>query len=126
MNKVNILQSVETIREQLLGTTNMNVLLSWGINQFAATIFKDMATLKFRVNARLFTGDVLISYNVGADCYEIYLVNEQEERCLTDMAYFDEMGDIIDRNVESGQNAEEYKKFCEGEFQKICAGDFAM
>ena len=125
MNKAEILQAAESIRRQLIGTTNMNVLLSWGTNQFAATIFKDMATLRFKVNARLFTGDVLISYNAVADCYEIYLVNRQGERCISDMAYLDEMGDIIDRNIESGDNTEEYEMFCEGEFQKICAGDFA-
>ena len=44
------MQVAETIRQQLLGTTPMNVICSWGaLHGFKATTFKDMATLKFYV-----------------------------------------------------------------------------
>lgn len=63
MERAEIMTIAETIREQLVGTTNRNVLYSWGTQGFAATLYRNMATLQFKVNGRIFQGHVLISYN---------------------------------------------------------------
>ena len=80
MEKEYIMDVAQTIKSQLFGTTEISVLMSWGIEKFIATEYKDMPALKFKVNGRLFTGIVLIALN-GSDYYEIYrglYVNNQD------------------------------------------------
>lgn len=116
MDKSEVLEIVETIREQLLAMNNMNVLMSWGIEGFIATQYREKPTLKFKVNGRLFKGYVLISYTY--DYYEIYLAGSKETECIASEVTFTEMGDIIDTAIEKGTNEEEYKAFCMKESQK--------
>lgn len=119
MDKDYVMQIAKTIAQQLLATTPMNVIFSWGaFYGFRATIYKDMAALKFKVNGRLFQGDVIIAYNEN-DTYEIYLQDKTGVRLLKDDVYFDEMGDVIDIAIERGENINEYHAFCEGERQKL-------
>jgi len=125
MDKKEVTATVKTIMEQLVGTTNRNVLFSWGILRCEAILFKNMATLQLKVDARLFSGYVLISYNAGSDYYEIYLKKGEEVRCVSERSFFDEMGEIIDREIESGTNAEEYNKFCENELYKLISGEYS-
>ena len=47
MEKEYVIQIAQTIQEQLIGLTPMPVLMSWGIAEFAATIFKDLPALRF-------------------------------------------------------------------------------
>ena len=96
MDKKYVVQVAQTVREQLIATTRMEILMSWGIGQFTPAIFKDLPGLKFHVNGRLFQGDVLICLN-GSDYYEVYLRD----------------GTLIDRRIESGTDKEEYARFCE-------------
>lgn len=86
MDKEYVLQVAETAKNQLLATTPMNVVLSWGVEKFIATIFNEMPALKFRVNGRLFKGFVVVALN-GSDYYEIYLMDYQETKCITDRAF---------------------------------------
>lgn len=124
MDKDYVMQIANTIAQQLLATTKQGVFLSWGaFYGFRAAIYKDMAALKFRVNGRLFQGDVIIAYNEN-DTYEIYLKNQDGERLVKDDVYFDEMSDVIDVAIERGENQNEYYAFCEGERQKIMQGQF--
>lgn len=124
MDKDYVMQTANTIAQQLLATTRQNVLFSWGaFYGFRATVYKDMAALKFKVNGRLFKGDVIIAYNEN-DTYEVYLKNEDGTRLVKDDVYFDEMSEVIDVAVERGDNQAEYYAFCEGERQKIMHGDF--
>lgn len=118
MDKKYIMQVAETTKNQLLATTPMNVFLSWGVEKFIATVFKEMAALKFKVNGRLFKGFVVVALN-GSDYYEIYLVNYQETKCVTDRAFFDEVGVIIDKAIESGTDKAEYEQFCEQQRYKL-------
>lgn len=46
MEKEYVIQIAQTIQEQLIGLTPMPVLMSWGIAEFAATIFKDLPALR--------------------------------------------------------------------------------
>lgn len=123
MDKDYVMQMANIIAQQLLATTPKNVLFSWGaFYGFRAAIYKDMAALKFRVNGRLFQGDVIIAYNEN-DTYEIYLQDKSGARLVKDDVYFDEMSEVIDIAVERGDNKAEYYAFCDGERQKMMCGD---
>lgn len=120
MDKEYVLQVAETAKNQLLATTPMNVVLSWGVEEFIATVFKQMPALKFKVNGRLFKGFVVVTLN-GSDYYEIYLMSYQEIKCVTDRAFFDQVGEIIDRTIESGTNKTEYEQFCRQQRNNLLA-----
>lgn len=124
MDKDYVMRIANEAARQLLATTPKNVLFSWGaFYGFRATIYRDMAALKFRVNGRLFQGDVIIAYNEN-DTYEIYLQEKSGERLVKDDVYFDEMGEVIDVAIERGENKAEYDAFCEGERIKLMHGCF--
>ena len=123
MDKEYVLSVADTIRQQLLGLTPMNVICSWGaLHGFFATVYKQMATLMFKVNGRLFKGHVLIAYN-ELDYYEIYLKDENGIRLLQDEVYFDQLCEVIDEAIERGDNPEEYAKFCDQEKAKLMRGE---
>lgn len=111
MDRDYVFQVAETIREQLVAMTKLPVLMSWGIRQFIGTVFRDLPALKFYVNGRLFKGYVIICLN-GSDYYEVYLQNGEGTRCINDEVCFNELGEVIDREIESGTDKEEYEKFC--------------
>lgn len=121
MDKEYVLQVAETAKNQLLATTPMNVVLSWGVEKFIATVFKEMPALKFGVNGRLFKGFVVVALN-GSDYYEVYLVNYQETKCITDRAFFDEVGEVIDESIESGTDKAEYEQFCQQQRYQLLMG----
>lgn len=124
MQKNVIIQTVQTIAEQLVHTAGLNIIASWGAVEFfegsfslrnaTALVYQNKAALVFSVNGRLFSGNVMIAYN-PADYYEIYLVTENETKLICPEAYFDEMADIIDAAVERGESMEEYQKFLESQ-----------
>lgn len=123
MDKEYVMQIADTIRQQLLATTPVNVLCSWGaLHGFFATEYKNMATLMFKVNGRLFQGYVLVSYN-EMDYYEIYLKNSGGIQLAHEEVYFDQLGDIIDETIERGTDAKEYEAFCESEKAKLMRGE---
>lgn len=64
MEKEYVIQIAQTIQEQLIGLTPMPVLMSWGIAEFAATIFKDLPALRIKVNG-LFTPDTSLLHLMG-------------------------------------------------------------
>lgn len=88
----------------------MQVVMSWGVTDFAAMEFKGMAALRFHVNGRLFKGYVVIAYN-ASDYYEVYLLNRDGVTCVHKEVYCDELGTTIDEAVESGTDKEEYDRF---------------
>lgn len=118
MDKKYVMQVAETAKNQLLATTSMNVILSWGVEKFIATVFREMPALKFSVNGRLFKGFVIVALN-GSDYYEIYLMNNKETKCVTDRAFFDQVGEIIDTAIESGTNKAEYEQFCQQQLNEL-------
>ena len=124
MDKDYVMRIANEAARQLLATTPKNILFSWGaFYGFRATIYRDMAALKFRVDGRLFQGDVIIAYNEN-DTYEIYLQDKSGTHLVKDDVYFDEMGDVIDVAIERGENKAEYDAFCEGERIKLMHGCF--
>lgn len=123
MDKEYVMEVVETTKSQLLGTTPINTILSWGVSGFIGSVYKDMPTLKFHVSARLFKGFVMVSLNEGADYYEIYLGNENGIRCLATDVVFEDFGDMIDVAIERGENKTEYEAFCQQQWQQLLRGD---
>lgn len=111
MEKDYILSVANTIKSQLAATADPNILGSWGISNPMATVFHDMPAFAFLVDARLFTGLVIITLN-ASDLYEIHLVSQTEETCICDEAYADQLCSIIDTAIESGSNPDEYSQFC--------------
>lgn len=105
------MQVAGTIREQLVTLTPFNTIMSWGIDWFAATVYKDMPALKLKVNGRLHKGYVIIALN-GADYYEVYLQTDTETTLICDEVCFDVLGDLIDEHIESGTDKAEYESFC--------------
>jgi hypothetical protein len=119
-----ILNTAEIIRQQLVHLTDMNILMSWGINKLTATTIDGMAALKFNVRGRLHRGSVIIAYDEGSDYYQIFLRDANGDRKIAEDVDFENLSSIIDRNVETGDNAEEYSQFCHEEFRKLMHGDF--
>lgn len=111
----------KTIYQQLKATTNLNVIFSWGLSGVIATKYKEMPALILKVSARLFSGDVIIAYDSGPDYYEIYLKDNSGTRLIADDVDCMQMGDIIDRHIERGDNPEEYDEFCRQEEIKLYA-----
>lgn len=122
IDRQRILDIAETIRQQLVGLTPMNVLNSWGVTGLAATVIDNMPALKFKVNGRLHKGHVIIALNEGVDYYEIYLSDEKGRRKIATDIDFTQLGDVIDTAIESGTDKAEYDKFCEENFRKIFFG----
>lgn len=124
MDKEYVMQVAETIRKQLVTLTEANVLMSWGIKRFIATVHRNMPALKFEVNGRLHAGNVIIALN-GCDYYEVYLQNGKGMECVNEEVCFDELGDVIDRAIESGTDKEEYENFCQQQLAELLGGKFA-
>lgn len=112
------MQIAQIIKEQLVTLTPMTVLMSWSIEEFAATLYRDLPALRIKVNGRLHAGYVIVVLN-GSDYYEVYLVKGMDVECVNNEVCFDELGGVIDRAIESGTDKAEYDKFCEQERQNL-------
>lgn len=110
MDKDYVLEMANTIKDQLVGITPLNVIRSWGIENFVATEYKSMAALIFSVNGRLFRGNVIIAYN-DMDYYEVYLQNYAGTESIGEEVYFCELGRVIDEAIERGKDEAEYQRF---------------
>lgn len=118
------MQIAETIREQLVALTPASVLMSWGIKGFTATVHLNMPALKIKVNGRIHTGYVIVALN-GSDYYEVYLLKDNGAECVNEEVCFDELGDVIDRAIESGTDKEEYESFCRQQLSALLGGQSA-
>lgn len=124
MNKEYVMNVAKTIKEQLVSLTAMPILVSWDIKEFVATIYDDMPALRLKVNGRLHAGYVIIALN-GSDYYEVYLQNDKGTECVNEEVYFDELGDVIDRAIESGTDKAEYDTFCQLQLAVLLGGQSA-
>lgn len=109
---------VNTIFSQLLHTTPIDVVNSWGISKLYATQIVEkvndedfaMAALVMQVNGFQFQGLVYIALDEGSDYYRIYAekdgVNKEYHRDIA----FDELGNVLDSMIETGgMTKEEYQ-----------------
>ena len=101
MNEEYVMQTAQTIRQQLWAMTPFSILMSWGITQLVATTFRNLPALRMKVNGRLHSGYVIIALN-GSDYYEVYLMKQKdgEAECVHNEVCFDELGDVIDCAIE--------------------------
>ena len=118
MEKEYVMQVAQIIKEQLVALTPMTVLMSWSIEEFAATLYRDLPALRIKVNGWLHAGYVIVVLN-GSDYYEVYLVKGMDVECVNNEVCFDELGGVIDRAIESGTDKAKYDKFCEQERQNL-------
>lgn len=118
------MEVAQTIREQLIAMNPMPVLMSWGISEWTATSYKNMPALRIKVNGRLHKGYVIVALN-GSDYYEVYLHNEKGVECVHEEVCYDELGDIIDKAIESGTDKAEYDKFCNEQLSVLLRGQSA-
>lgn len=123
MDSTYILQVANDTKRQLVTLTPTNVLMSWGIEKFYATVFKSMPCLTFRVNGRLYKGEVPIALT-PPDYYEVYLRNENGTRLVNDAVGWEELGDVIDIAIEKGTDEAAYNAFCLEEKRKLFSGKF--
>lgn len=123
MDSTYILQVANDAKRQLVTLTPTNVLMSWGIEKFHATVFRAMPCLMFRVNGRLHKGEVLIALN-PSDYYEVYLRNDSGTRLVNDAVGWEELGEVIDVAVEKGTDDAVYQAFCLEEKRKLFSGQF--
>ncbi len=122
IDKQHILDVAETIRQQLVGLTPMNVIMSWGTTSLRAFLFENMPALKFKVSGRLHKGEVIVALDEGADYYEIHLRDDKGTRRIAHDVDFTQLGDIIDTAIESGNDPEEYAKFVREDLFRALSG----
>ncbi len=82
---------------------------SAGAGKFAATVYKDMPALTFKVNGRLHKGTIIIALNC-ADYYEVYLQSGKEMALINGKVCFAELSDVIDEYIERGTDEAKYNQ----------------
>lgn len=92
-----------TIMNQIKATTTFFIRGSWGARAYTATMFQDHAALAFKVSGLYHKGIVVVAYNEATDSYDIHLLNTRKtlKKTISDI-YCDQLGEIIDREVERG------------------------
>ena len=80
-----------------------NVVMSWGVCKFRA--LQGDEGVMFHVQGFKFNGWVKCVYDLGADLFNIfYIDNKGETQKIQKGIYFDELVDTIDREVEKVAN----------------------
>lgn len=82
--------------------TRPNVVLSWGAHSFRS--LDNDRGISFLVNGFLYQGRVLITYNEGADLFDVKIGDETHTGI-----YFDQLIDFIDGKVEK-EHGQDYDK----------------
>ena len=84
-------------------STKPNVVMSWGVCKFKA--LQGDEGVMFHVQGFKFNGWVKCVYDLGADLFNIfYIDNKGETQKIQKGIYFDELVDTIDREVEKVAN----------------------
>lgn len=124
-SNVELQQIATTALNQIRASIKNNVWFSWGVGKVFATLFNGRPALSLLVSARLLKGFVFVVLDEGRDLYDIYKCdvkmndNGDDVKTVAEDVYCDQLGEIIDREIESGDDAEEYEKFCENEQKKL-------
>ncbi len=96
-----------TIWGQIRASLNFSEIISWGISKKIATEYNGKPALQIRVSGLQHKGWVIIALNYGLDCYEVYFVTVRGTVKKTlDEVYCDNLGDVLDRNIERGYGSE--------------------
>ena len=101
MQKEYCLSMANTIYQSLFFSLSVNQVGSWGASGHTAMWYKDMPSLRMHVKGMLHKGYVIISYDEGLDVYQVFLLDGQmREIRHFEEVYFDELGTLIDENIE--------------------------
>ena len=96
------------------------ILWSWGPEEYYNIEYNNMPALKFKVNGFLHKDDVVIAYNEGLDCFEIYCLDKSGKVVKSrDNIYLDELVETIDCLVEKDCSLEEYYDQVRESFHKF-------
>lgn len=118
LDKEYVRNVVNTIFSQLLHTTPIDVVNSWGISKLYATQIVEkvndedfaMAALVMQVNGFQFQGLVYIALDEGSDYYRIYGEKDGVTQEYHHDIAFDELGNVLDSMIETGgMTKEEYQ-----------------
>ena len=95
------LSVAQTIFKQLFWNVTPSVVLSWGISERTSCWYKEMASLRMKVNGMVHKGYVMVSYDEGLDLYQLFLMDTNHE-VVKEMADIcaDELGQRIDEEIE--------------------------
>ncbi len=115
LDREHVRSVVNTIFSQLLHTTSIDVINSWGISKIDATQIDHgnfaMAALVMQVNGFQFQGKVYIALDEGTDYYRIYGEKDGATKEYHRDISFDELGNVLDSMIETGgMTKEEYKE----------------
>ena len=95
------LAMANTIYQSLFFSLNAPQVGSWGGSDHTACWYKDMPSLRMKVNGMLHKGYVVISYDEGTDVFQVFLLdNQMQEVKHFNEVYCDELGTLIDENIE--------------------------
>ena len=118
LSKEHVMSVVNTIFSQLLHTTSMGVINSWGISKMYATqIIKNfndenfaMAALVMQVSGFQFKGTIYIALDESTDYYRIYSEKDDTTKEYHHEIAFDVLGTVLDTMIETGVlTKEEYQ-----------------
>lgn len=106
LDREHVRSVVNTIFSQILHTTSMDVINSWGISSINATQINiedfAMAALALQVNGFQFQGKVYIALDEGSDYYRIYGEKDGKTKEYHRDIAFDELGNVLDSMIETG------------------------
>lgn len=109
-------ETADIALNQLFATTDKLVLGSWGIENISCGLLeiekkggKEIyPALTFSVNGLAFQGKLIIALDEGADYYMICGISREGKAIrFADGVCFDELGEVIDMNIERGNCSEE-------------------
>ena len=118
LDREHVRSVVNNIFFQLLHTTPIDVINSWGISKMYATrIVKNvngenfsMAAIVMQVNDFQFQGKVYIALNESSDYYRIFGEKDGTTKEYHHNIAFDELGDVLDSMIETGGMSKEDTK----------------
>lgn len=120
--KIEAVRVANLIIEQLTDTTDVNVLMSWGVRGHGAGYVRgrdgiEMPCLILYVSGLIHTGRVVVALNGGDDVYEVALYDVRGNRVgdwIGDVTC-DMLGSLLDSLIErpKGMTDEDYKDLSE-------------
>ena len=120
--KIEAVRVANVIIDQLKATTDINVLMSWGVRGHGAGYVRgrdgiEMPCLILDVSGLIHTGRVIVALNEGDDVYEVALYDVRGNRVgdwIGDVTC-DMLGSLLDSLIErpKGMTDDDYKEMSE-------------
>lgn len=86
------------------------VPMSWGVDNMRACMYNNAPSVSFDVSGFQYSGEVIVSYNEGADYYRVYFKHGNEYKLTFDDVCFADLVSLIDGEIETEDgNGEDYE-----------------